>query len=60
MRTAKGVVTEGGGNVQIRPARIGALLIVLGALVVLALDLHTAWQTPTHLRRTISEYGLGA
>ena len=45
---------------QIRPARIGALLIVLGALVVLALDLHTAWQTPTHLRRTISEYGLGA
>ncbi|MDZ7914714.1 MAG: DUF998 domain-containing protein [Rhodococcus sp. (in: high G+C Gram-positive bacteria)] len=44
----------------IRPARIGALTIVLGALVVLVLDLHTAWQTPSHLRRTISEYGLGA
>ena len=45
---------------QIRTARIGVLLIVLGALVVLILDLHTAWQTPSHLRRTISEYGLGA
>ena len=45
---------------QIRPAMIGALSIVLGALVVLVLDLHTAWQTPSHLRRTISEYGLGA
>lgn len=45
---------------QIRTARIGALLIVLGALVVLVLDLYTAWQTPSHLRRTISEYGLGA
>ncbi len=44
----------------IRPAMIGALSIVLGALVVLVLDLHTAWQTPSHLRRTISEYGLGA
>ncbi|WP_082073946.1 DUF998 domain-containing protein [Rhodococcus sp. B7740] len=45
---------------QIRPAMIGALTIVLGALVVLVLDLLTAWQTPSHLRRTISEYGLGA
>lgn len=45
---------------QIRPAMIGALTIVLGALVVLILDLLTAWQTPSHLRRTISEYGLGA
>ena len=44
----------------IRPAMIGAVAIVLGALVVLVLDLHTAWQTPSHLRRTISEYGLGA
>ena len=44
----------------IRPAMIGALTIVLGALVVLVLDLYTAWQTPSHLRRTISEYGLGA
>ncbi|WP_242640182.1 DUF998 domain-containing protein [Rhodococcoides fascians] len=55
-----GTVPDSGGNVQIRPAKIGALLIVLGALVVLVLDLHTAWQTPSHLRRTISEYGLGA
>lgn len=47
-------------DVQIRPAMIGALTIVLGALVVLILDLLTAWQTPSHLRRTISEYGLGA
>ncbi|OZC63425.1 hypothetical protein CH276_13560 [Rhodococcus sp. 06-470-2] len=39
---------------------IGALTIVLGALVVLVLDIHTAWHTPSHLRRTISEYGLGA
>jgi len=46
--------------VPIRPAMIGALSTVLGALVVLVLDLHTAWQTPSHLRRTISEYGLGA
>ncbi|WP_254924221.1 MULTISPECIES: DUF998 domain-containing protein [unclassified Rhodococcus (in: high G+C Gram-positive bacteria)] len=44
----------------IRPAMIGALTIVLGALVVLVLDIHTAWHTPSHLRRTISEYGLGA
>ncbi|MCJ0893676.1 DUF998 domain-containing protein [Rhodococcus sp. ARC_M5] len=44
----------------IRPALIGTLSIVLGALVVLVLDLYTAWQTPSHLRRTISEYGLGA
>lgn len=60
MWTAIDVVPEGGNNVQIRPARIGALLIVLGALVVLVLDLYTALQTPSHLRRTISEYGLGA
>ena len=44
----------------VRPAKVGALTIVLGALVVLVLDIHTAWQTPSHLRRTISEYGLGA
>ncbi|KQU58108.1 hypothetical protein ASG84_15740 [Rhodococcus sp. Leaf278] len=52
--------SERSANVQIRPAKIGALSIVLGALVVLVLDLYTAWQTPSHLRRTISEYGLGA
>lgn len=51
---------ERSAKVRIRSAMIGALLIVLGALVVLVLDLHTAWQTPSHLRRTISEYGLGA
>ncbi|CCQ15721.1 putative uncharacterized protein [Rhodococcus sp. AW25M09] len=44
---------------QILTARTGAALIVLGALTVLLLDLITAWQTPSHLRRTISEYGLG-
>ncbi len=41
------------------PASIGALLIVAGALTVLALDLHTAIGNAPHLRRTISEYGLG-
>jgi len=46
--------------VSIRPAEVGTVSIVLGALVVLVLDAHTAWQTPSHLRRTISEYGLGA
>ncbi|WP_415977076.1 DUF998 domain-containing protein [Rhodococcus sp. 077-4] len=45
---------------SIRPAMIGAPSIILGALVVLVLDIHTAWQAPSHLRRTISEYGLGA
>lgn len=45
---------------KIRPASFGALAILLGAVVVLVLDLHTASTTPEHLRRTISEYGLGA
>lgn len=44
----------------LRPASFGALSIVLGALVVLVLDLHTASGNSAHLRRTISEYGLGA
>ncbi|AYJ50466.1 DUF998 domain-containing protein [Rhodococcus sp. P1Y] len=44
----------------LRPASFGALSIVLGAFVVLALDLHTASSNAAHLRRTISEYGLGA
>ncbi|MFI8568125.1 DUF998 domain-containing protein [Rhodococcus sp. NPDC078407] len=44
----------------VRPAKMGVVLTVLGALVVVILDLYTAWQTPAHLRRTISEYGLGA
>nr|WP_296776008.1 DUF998 domain-containing protein [Rhodococcus sp. (in: high G+C Gram-positive bacteria)] len=44
----------------VRPATLGAPLIIAGALVVLALDIHTAVSDPAHLRRTISEYGLGA
>lgn len=43
-----------------RPASFGAASIVLGAVVVLVLDLHTASSNAAHLRRTISEYGLGA
>lgn len=43
----------------VRPASIGVWLIVAGALVVLALDVHTAVGNAPHLRRTISEYGLG-
>ncbi|MDJ0396065.1 DUF998 domain-containing protein [Rhodococcus sp. G-MC3] len=42
------------------PAAFGALSIIVGALVVLSLDIHTAVSDPAHLRRTISEYGLGA
>lgn len=42
------------------PAAIGAALIIAGALTVVALDVHTAVGNASHLRRTISEYGLGA
>lgn len=45
---------------SLRHASVGVSSIVLGAVVVLVLDIHTAWSTPAHLRRTISEYGLGA
>lgn len=43
-----------------RPSAIGVAAIALGASVVLVLDLHTASSNAAHLRRTISEYGLGA
>lgn len=43
-----------------RLAAVGTALIVVGALVVLVLDVHTALGNSAHLRRTISEYGLGA
>ncbi|MBY6676452.1 DUF998 domain-containing protein [Rhodococcus sp. BP-332] len=45
---------------QTRLASLGLLSILLGAATVVVLDVVTALGSPSHLRRTISEYGLGA
>ncbi|KQU03815.1 hypothetical protein ASG56_10140 [Rhodococcus sp. Leaf7] len=45
---------------QTRLASLGLLSIPLGAATVVVLDVVTALGSPSHLRRTISEYGLGA
>ncbi len=44
----------------VRPASAGAVAIILGSILVLVLDILTAASNASHLRRTISEYGLGA
>lgn len=49
----------GSAHVTTRLATLGTVSIGLGALVVLVLDIVTAWGDPTHLQQTISEYGLG-
>lgn len=47
-------------NVIARLDVVGVVFVLMGSLVVLTLDLVTAIDNPAHLRRTISEYGLGA
>ncbi|MFC8936219.1 DUF998 domain-containing protein [Rhodococcus sp. NPDC057135] len=41
-------------------AFVGTATIGMGALMVLVLDVVTAWRDPDYLRQTISEYGLGS
>jgi hypothetical protein len=47
-------------TVNTRLAIVGVVFVLAGSLVVLAFDVVTAIANPVHLRRTISEYGLGA